>query len=62
MVLIIFFRVGVLFGDIIIKINGNKIVFNKEVYRYVNRGEIFEVEVKRGDKYFKFIFEFEVVG
>ena len=47
MVLIISFRAGVLPGDIITKINGNKIVSNKEVYRHVNRGETFEVEVKR---------------
>lgn len=49
-------------GDIITKINGSKIVSNKEVYRHVNRGETFEVEVKRGDKHLKFTLEPEVVG
>ena len=60
--LIISFRAGVLPGDIITKINGNKIVSNKEVYRHVNRGETFEVEVKRGDKHLKFTLDPEVVG
>lgn len=62
MILIISFRAGVLPGDIITKINGNKIVSNKEVYRHVNRGETFEVEVKRGDKHLKFTLKPEVVG
>ena len=62
MVLLISFRAGLLPGDIITKINGNSIVSNKEVYQHVNRGETFNVEVKRGEQHFKFAIDPEVVG
>jgi len=41
--------------------NGKNMVSNKEVYQHLEKGEPLDVEVKRGDRYFKFSIQPEVV-